>query len=62
MTQYTRLIPNERCTWTHENPASAKRHSLARRLAYGPASILTLCVCSSGLLVAALLVRSILDF
>ncbi len=62
MTQYTRLILNEHCTWTHEKPAAAKRHSLARRLAYGPASILTLCVGSSGLLVAALLVRSILDF
>ena len=61
MTQYTRLILNERCIWTHEKPAAAKRHSLSRRLAYGPALILALCFSSSGLLVAALLVRSILE-
>ncbi len=61
MTQYTRLILNERCTWTHENPTGAKRHSLARRFAYGPALILALCVSSSGLLVAAPLIRSILE-
>ena len=49
-------------TWINEKPTAAKRHTLARRLTYGPALILALCIGSSGVLVAALIVSSIFEF
>jgi len=49
-------------TWTSEKSVATRRRSLARRLFLGPALIVALCICSSGVLAAALLLSSILQF
>ena len=48
-------------TWTNEKSAAAKRRSLARRLAYGPALVLGLCAGSSGMLIVAMLLYSVFE-
>lgn len=49
-------------SWTEEKSGATRRRSLARRLVFGPALILALCVCSSGVLFAALLLSSVLEY
>jgi hypothetical protein len=49
-------------TWTSEKQAAAARHSLLRRLAYGPVLILALGLGASGVLVGGLLLSPIFGF
>lgn len=49
-------------TWTNEKSLAKKHGALVRRFMRGPALILALCVCSSGMLAAALLLSSIFEY
>jgi hypothetical protein len=48
--------------WTNDKQTAAPRPSVARRLVYGPALIIAFGIGVSGVLAAALLLSSILEF